>query len=188
MYGNHINPEREGGMRRERLIERPKEILRSSQCADSDWGRSSILWVFLFRLLPPQTANLICWEQDRALFLCQQISLSNISSTIKGVTGRKWWIQIVILKMKVLKKQNGYCVCVGGCLCAWVYAFVHVHNLIFATLVPSHLTDRIYITHLNFHYFSWKDFVIGFFPTEFLSPHLPKRRGILLNYCTFWNS
>lgn len=49
-----------------------------------------------------------------------------------------------------------------------VRAFVHVHNLMRATLIPSHLTGRIYITHLNFHYFSWTDFVIGFFPAEFL--------------------
>lgn len=65
----------------------------------------------------------------------------------------------------MLEKQNGSHVCV----CARTF----VHNLILATLVPSHLTDRIYITHLNFHYFSWKGFVIGFLPTD--SFFLPTR-------------
>lgn len=71
-----------------------------------------------------------------------------------------------------------------GLICVCVHAFVRVHNLILATLVPSHLASRIYIIHLNFHYFSWKDVVIESFLTEFLSPCLPKGRGVLLNYYT----
>lgn len=38
-----------------------------------------------------------------------------------------------------------------------------VHNLILATLIPSHLTSGIYIIHLNFHYVPWKDVIIDFF-------------------------
>lgn len=52
-----------------------------------------------------------------------------------------------------------------------------VYNL---TLVPGHLAGRIYITHSNFHYFSWKGFVIGFLPTSFFLFHTYPR-GV--KYC-----
>lgn len=39
--------------------------------------------------------NLICWDQNRAPFHCQQMSLSHISGIMKEVTGRKplFWIR-----------------------------------------------------------------------------------------------
>lgn len=113
--------------------------------------------------LPRQLIQYVA-KRDGALFLCQQISLSNISSAIKEVTGRKWWIQIRISKMKAGGAENGRYV--------YVRALVHVHHRMHATLVPSHLTRWIYITYLNFHYFSWKDFVIGFF--QFFSSVYPR--------------
>lgn len=49
-----------------------------------------------------------------------------------------------------------------------------------------HLANRIYITHFFFHYSSWKGLVIGFFffnkSKQFLTPHLPEIRFVLVNY------
>lgn len=56
--------------------------------------------------------------------------------------------------MKELQWQNKWLLRVHVC--------VHIYIYIQSYTVLSHLADKIYITHLNFHYFSLKDLVIGF--------------------------
>lgn len=70
-----------------------------------------------------------------------------------------------------------------GNVSLWMYMYSYVLHK--TKTCRHHLRTRICITHLSFHYSSWKDFVIGFFPKQtkqFCTPLLPEMRFILLNY------
>lgn len=98
-----------------------------------------------------QTTNPIFWEPAGALFLCQQISLGNISSAIKELTGRKLMDLSLSLGNETAGRiRRSKSARARDMPRAWL--FMHSHG--FALTERCHrLTNRIYITHFTFSLF-----------------------------------